>query len=433
MSNARVFALELLNRVDSDQSYLNLILPGYQERVGSKDRGFLQELTYGAIRWRQQYDLIINDLVSNRELDASVRNVLRLGAHQIFRMRVGLHAAVNETVELAKRINPRASGLVNAVMRKLSNVDLDSSVTRLTKNMIPAERLSYEHSIPIWIIGQFAAALKVDFESEVLRRELLSLNAVPVVSLSITSQRTREKLIEMGASPGKHSPTAVLVSGELGGYLAEPGVRVQDEGSQLIAHLTASLTKDGTLLDLCSGPGGKAALIGDLSGEAELICVEPIPARAKLVERALGERKAQIVVDDGTTFKPKAPVDVVLVDAPCSGLGSLRRKPESRWLKHESDIAQLRVLQRKLLENAAAILSSGGHIVYSTCTPVLAETTSVVAEFLERHGNFKLQDATASMLKIAPTLDLPRARKTVQLWTGVHGTDDMFIAILRKD
>jgi 16S rRNA (cytosine967-C5)-methyltransferase len=163
-----------------------------------------------------------------------------------------------------------------------------------------------------------------------------------------------------------------------------------------------------------------------------LICIEPVAARARLVEAAVDTKSASVVIADGTTYKPSEAIGVILVDAPCSGLGSLRRKPESRWLKAESEISPLRVLQLKLLANAAKMLGDGGFIVYSTCTPVLSETNSVVAEFLESHSNFELEDATGLLSQIAPSLDLPGGRRTIQLWTGQHGTDDMFMAVLRK-
>lgn len=433
LTNARELALELLNRVDSDGSYLNLLLPKFQDRVAPQDKGFLQELTYGAIRWRKQYDLLIDDLVSNRPLDRSLRNILRLGAHQVFRMRVGAHAAVNETVELAKHTNPKTTGITNAVMRKLTSLNLDESVARLSNDLSVLERLSYRHSVPEWIIGQFAASLKCDLASKELERELAALNSNPLVSLCVVDIATREKLLSDGAYPGMHSRIALTAKGELSDFLKEPGVRVQDEGSQLIAQLGASLADGGIILDLCAGPGGKAALMAELAPKSKLICVEPIPARATLVSKALSGKDVEVITADGRTLSIDEPARVVVVDAPCSGLGSLRRKPESRWLKKDSDIAGLRALQLELLRNAARNLASGGYLLYSTCTPVLAETNSVVAEFLETHSKFSLEDATAAIKSLAPTLDLPPSRKTVQLWTGRDGTDDMFIALMRKD
>lgn len=429
-------ALELLNRVDSDRSYLNLLLPKMQQRLPEKDRGFLQELTYGAIRWRLQYDLLIDNLVSQRILEPQIRNVLRLGAHQVFRMRVEAHAAVNETVELAKRAQPKATGLVNAVMRKFLGLDLQAEVFRLTASMRPIDRLSFEHSVPAWIVNQFAATLKVGLQSDELKRELDSLNRTPTVSLSAASKETIAQLVKNGAQPGRHSPTAVTVSGELSMFLGIPGVRVQDEGSQLIAQLVVKLAEqgnsNGSIVDLCAGPGGKAGLIADLLPKRDLICIEPIAARADLVKRSLGDRLAEVVVADGTQFQPEVPISIVLVDAPCSGLGSLRRKPESRWLKSETEIPQLHKLQMALLANAAEMLEVGGYLVYSTCSPVVNETTAVVAEFLEKHSNFELVDATKELREIAPSLNLPENRKTVQLWTGLHETDDMFMSIMRR-
>ena len=432
MNNPRVFALELLNRIDRDRSYVNLLLPKYQAKLAAKDRGFLQELTYGAIRWRLQYDLLIDHLVSSRTLEPTVRNILRLGLHQLQRMRVDTHAAVNETVELAKKSNPRATGLVNAVMRKAASWDFDESLAKLLRGQPLLTQLSFQHSVPEWIISQFAASLRVGLDDNRLHEELAALNIPPVVTLSCASDQVREELHELGAKPGRYSKVALTATGELSKFLNHPAVRVQDEGSQLIALLAAGATQSGTIVDLCAGPGGKASLISDLLPENELICVEPVPSRAELVRKSLGKRNADIQVADGTTYKPAKPVETVIVDAPCSGLGSLRRKPESRWLKSESDISELRTLQMSLLKNAATMIAPGGNIIYSTCSPVLSETQSVVAEFLEKNRDFELQDATSFLGKIAPNLEIPSNRKTVQLWTAANGTDDMFMAWMKR-
>lgn len=432
MSNPRLFALELLNRIDADRSYVNLLLPKYQAKLATKDRGFLQELTYGAIRWRLQYDLLIDDFVSGRKLEPPVRNILRLGLHQLQRMRVDTHAAVNETVELAKQTNPRVTGLVNAVMRKAANLDYESTLASLLNGRPILTQLAYQHSVPEWIISQFAASLKVSLDDPRLQHELTALNVPPIVSLSCVDDEVRQQLLELGALPGKYSKVALAVTGELGKFLYHPAVRVQDEGSQLIALLAAGATTTGTIVDLCAGPGGKASLISDLRPENELICVEPVPSRADLVRKSLGQRKADVLVTDGTTYDPGKPVETVVVDAPCSGLGSLRRKPESRWLKSESDISDLRKLQMGLLKNAAKILAPGGNIIYSTCSPVLSETQSIVAEFLEENRDFELQDASSFLKEIAPNLEIPSNRKTVQLWTAANGTDDMFMAWMKR-
>ncbi len=437
MSNARDFALEMLDRVDKDRTYLNLVLPKYQVRVDQKDRGFLQELTYGTIRWRLQYDQIIDRNLTHGLLSVTTRNALRLGLHQLFRMRVGQHAAVNETVELIKRHEPRASGLVNALLRKAGKSSLEAELEALTEGLSKIASLELKHSVPAWIINQFAVSLKVDLDSERLDDELAALNVPATVSLSVASEETRSKLLEKGARPGQRSTVALEVSGDITDFLV-PGVRVQDQGSQLIAQLVAQLANSqptqSAIVDLCAGPGGKAALIADLAPGHQIICVEPVPARAELVRKAVTSNRAEIVVADGTNFRPSSEVAVcvVIVDAPCSGLGSLRRKPESRWLKSEGDIPKLATLQRALLENASRMISVGGFVVYSTCTPVLVETNAVIAEFLERNPEFELESASTILLGLSPDLQIDPNRKTVQLWTSRDGTDDMFIAAIRR-
>lgn len=427
----------MLNRVDDERTYLNLVLPRYQQRVDPKDKGFLQELTYGTIRWRLQYDRVIDRNLTHGTLSVTTRNALRLGLHQLFRMRVGQHAAVNETVELTKRHDPRASGLVNAVLRKLGRSNLEAELEVLSEGLSALQSLELRHSVPGWIINQFAIALKVPLDSDRLDAELAALNVPATVSLSVVSEHTRRQLMEKGAHPGQRSSVALEISGDVTEYIL-PGVRVQDQGSQLIAQLVAQLAETqspgSTIVDLCAGPGGKAALISDLSPDHPMLCIEPIPARAELVRKAVRADSATVVVADGTAYRPASDVSVgvVIVDAPCSGLGSLRRKPESRWLKSEGEIPKLAGLQRALLQNASEMVVVGGFVVYSTCTPVLAETNAVVAEFLEGNPDFQLESASHKLLGLSPDLQIDTAKKTVQLWTSRDGTDNMFMAVLRR-
>jgi 16S rRNA (cytosine967-C5)-methyltransferase len=220
--------------------------------------------------------------------------------------------------------------------------------------------------------------------------------------------------------------------------VAEGRAGVQDEGSQLIAQLLADAPVDGadrTWVDLCAGPGGKAALLAALAAErgAGLLAVERQQHRSRLVTRALAgaDGVLGVVTADGTT-PPLAPgsVDRVLVDAPCTGLGALRRRPEARWRRKPDDLLTLVLLQRRLVGAALDLVRPGGVVVYSTCTPVTAETGDVVASILHQRSDVVLEDA-GGLLPQVPDAAGPLPG-TVQLWPHRHGTDAMFMALLRK-
>jgi 16S rRNA (cytosine967-C5)-methyltransferase len=185
---------------------------------------------------------------------------------------------------------------------------------------------------------------------------------------------------------------------------------------------------------MCSGPGGKSAVLqaGISGGKGDLDCLEPAEHRAELVRKALNPKlPGRVIVDYGQAAKQDS-YDAVLLDAPCSGLGSLRRKPESRWRKQPEQLGQLTKIQAELLDAGIAALKPGGYLLYSTCSPVVPETNTQIKAALQKHSDVELIDAAEVINKINPNLKLNSNRKTVQLWTHLHGTDAMFLAILRK-
>jgi len=429
---ARLVAFDVLRAVDEQGAYANLELSGLlrERRLSSRDAAFATELVGGTLRLQGSYDAVIDQLV-DRALDEPVRDALRLGAHQLLSMRVPTHAAVGTTVELVKRrIGHRPAGLVNAVLRKVGARSLDDWLAGRPL----AERLSH----PGWVVEELAEALDRPDELEALLR---ADNERPSVTLAARpGLSTRE---ELGGTPLAVSPFAVALDGGDPGALAavrEGRAGVQDAGSQLVAVALARAEVEGAdarWLDLCAGPGGKAALLAALAagGGARLLANERQPHRARLVAqatRAAGAGLLGVVAGDGTRPAwPAGSFDRVLVDAPCSGLGALRRRPESRWRRHAADLEELVPLQVALLEAAIDSVRPGGVVVYATCSPVVVETAGVVAAVLDRRPEARLEPVGQLLPEAtdAASAHLPGA---VQLWPHRHGTDAMFIALLRR-
>jgi len=437
----RRVAFDLLRAVGERDAYANLVLPELLRSRGiiGRDAAFATELAYGTLRGQGRYDVVLAACVDRPldQVDPPVRDVARLGAHQLLAMRVPAHAAVSATVELARAVlgDGRAK-FVNAVLRRVGARDLTSWVDELAPayDVDPVGHLAIAHSHPRWVVNAFRDALGGSLEETAA--VLAADNVAPTVSLIARPGRAAvTELLEAGAHDGRWSPYAATLAG--GDPGAIPAVRegragVQDEGSQLVALALAAAPLDGPdrrWLDMCAGPGGKAALLGALARErgATLLAAEIAPHRAALVRRAAGP-DASVVVADGRVpaWRPGA-FDRVLVDAPCTGLGALRRRPEARWRRTAQDVAPLTALQRELLDTALAAVRPGGVVAYVTCSPHLAETRAVVSDVMRR-DDVDPVDARPLLPEMPDLGDGP----DVQLWPHRHGTDAMFLALLRR-
>jgi len=424
-------------RVHDTDAYINLLLPKTLARhnVADSERGLIQELSYGALRWQLQYDGVIDHFTRGKELSQPIRGVLQLGLHQLFRMRVPTHAAINETVNLAKRIEPRAAGLVNAVLRNAERDGLDNLLLQLTAGLSESKKFEILHSHPAWVIDSLLESLRLDGRESELVELLTANNETPETFLAASDDEALAALAEQGLQVSAQSPIGFQVDGNPEPYLSLGNIRVQDLGSQLVALVAAELAAlAGRTLDMCSGPGGKSAILQGRIRAAggELDCMEPQEHRAELVRQALGANPiGRVIVAPGQQAEQNS-YDTILLDAPCSGLGSVRRKPESRHRKKQSQLASLSSVQRELLEASYAALKSGGVLVYATCSPLIEETITPVQDALAKHPDLELVDLKPIMKAISPALHLNESRKTIQLWTHLHGTDAMFMAALRK-
>ena len=437
MINARQIALELLNRVRASESYINLLLPKELAKhdISDADRGLVQELSYGVLRWQLQYDAIIDHLTPGKTLSPGLRAAIQLGLHQLFRMRVPTHAAINETVDLVKHFEASAAGLSNAVLRNAERAGHDNLLALLTEGQDDLTRLSIEYSHPKWIISGMKSALELDGRPSELSELLAANNLTPVVNLIAITTSAVAELEALGLERGTASPNGFLCIGNPLEYLSIPGVRVQDQGSQLVALAISKVAdKAGTWLDMCSGPGGKAAVLEHaVSGTGNLVCYEPHVKRAKLVTSALRDPESTPVLVKRGQDAPESSFAAILLDAPCAGLGSLRRKPESRWTKTPEQLPSLTKLQAELIDAAVLALEPGGMLMYATCSPLVIETNAQIGAALDRHANMSLVDLVSVLQELSPGLELNTTRKTVQLWPHKDGTDAMFMALLKKD
>ncbi len=455
----RVLAFEALRAVDERDAYANLVMPPLlrkareQEGFDARDAALATELVYGTLRLQGTYDAIVAACVDRplREVDPPVLDVLTLGAHQLLGTRIPPHAAVSSTVELARVVlgDGRAK-FVNAVMRRIAEHDLDGWLERVAPpyDEDPEDHLAVVHAHPRWVVSALWDALgggRAGIE-DLLRAD----NERPEVTLvarpgRATPDELLDALGEGAAQPGRWSPYAVRLpeGGEPGAIDAvrEGRAGVQDEGSQLVAAALAAAPLEGPdrrWLDGCAGPGGKAALLGALAARrgAALLAAEKQPHRARLVQRALDGNPGpyEVVAADGTRppWRPGS-FDRVLVDVPCSGLGALRRRPEARWRRRPEDLDAFAPLQRSLLAEALKSVRVGGVVGYATCSPHLAETRAVVDDVLKGRGGAR--DVAAEWIDARPLMpgvpDLGDG-PDVQLWPHLHGTDAMYLALLRR-
>jgi 16S rRNA (cytosine967-C5)-methyltransferase len=439
----RLVAYDLLRLVSAQDAYANLVLSSLIEERGlsGRDAGLATELGYGTLRAAGTLDEILATCLDRPlgDVQPAVLDLLRLGAYQALRTRIPPHAAVATTVDLARATgNGRAAGFLNAVLRRVAAADWSTWTDRLGEGGTPLRRLALRTAHPEWIAAAFAAALGGDLaETEAA---LVADDIRPQTHLvAWPGLIDRDELAAAsGGTAGPYSPYAVRLAG--GDPAALDAIRerragVQDEGSQLCALALAAAPLEGRderWMDLCAGPGGKTALLAALAAQrgATVTANELHPHRAELVRKITAPWQVEVLLGDARELAPiHGGYDRVLLDAPCTGLGALRRRPESRWRRTPEDVAPLAALQRELLAAALRLVRPGGVVAYVTCSPHPAETTEVVA-------GHDLADARAAFPGVDGLADGDGVGlgegPGVQLWPHRHGTDAMFCALVRR-
>ena len=453
-TNPRGLAWELCRRVSVDDAYANLAWEDIlgQSSLSREEKAFATHLAYGTLRHQGTIYAIV-EKASGRgpgTIDAEVWWVLQLGTFQWLWMRTPAHAVVNESVKLCKKVGHHAaSGLVNAVLRKVTAKDLEAWLSVITDDAeddTSKRALRYAH--PAWVVTLLEQALG-DSEPEGSGKEIESLldshNAPVTPTLVLLPGLATKSPAE---TPTRFSPLGVYAQAGSPGLdprVREGVARVQDEGSQLAALvLTAAqpITEPIAVADMCSGPGGKSALLAATLAESgsSLTAIEKAPHRAKLVSSALAPFSGitpapSVLTGDAATVMADLGVafDRVLLDAPCTGLGALRRRPESRWRKNGSDLVGLVELQRELLAAAWANTTPGGIIVYVTCSPVVAETTQQMVWFDDTFPITLLDTPAILDQATNGTISGHRRGSAVQLWPHRHHTDAMFIQAISRE
>ncbi len=420
--DVRRSAWEFLRDVERDDGYINIAIAGLYTRLDSRDRSFATELIFGSVRMQALLDHFI-DGMSDRSIDVETRSVLRLGLYEALFMSTADHAVVNEYVEMAKMVIGKArAGFVNALLRRATR----ERVQLMEMSALPLE---VRTSHPRWIVDAYRAVLGENG----LEEELASHNApalVNVVSFADLSEQIASK-----SSLTSYGYRLKVPPHEVAG-IREGIAFVQDEGSQIVSEIALATDPNRNLqwLDLCAGPGGKFAFLAHFLDPSHLHGNEIHPHRAELIKARTPHHHISVGDAREAPFK-NAPFDRILIDAPCTGIGALRRRPDARWRRSEADLKELISLQRGILDAAAKMTELEGLIIYITCSPHLMETRAQVKDFLARHKNFSSEPISKELLPATFRERISKAIKgdgSLQLLTHRDGTDAMFMAMLRR-
>ena len=433
---SRLLAFDLLTEVNRNEGYSNLLLPQAlnASKLEERDRALVTELLYGTIRMQGKHDWVLSQ-ISDRpwnEVDPGIVDICRLGVHQIHEMRIPDHAAVAATVEVArKRVGESKASFVNALLRSVTRKSIEEWFAPLLTISDPVERFSIQYSHPEWIVSAYFDLLKDWREVE----SALAINneaALPTL-VAWPGYSTQQDLIDIGGDPTEFSPFGAHWKGNPGALdlIKERKIGVQDEGSQLVAEVFAKAAAGTQWLDLCAGPGGKAALLSSIARTRGVTFTanEFSAPRAELVKQVVhGDR---VLVSDGREINALGEkFDAILIDAPCTGLGALRRRPEVRWRRTLQDLRALTQLQRELIDSAIEALNPGGVLGYATCSPHLAETSIQIADIKRKHTELNQIDVDPFLPE---RLEGANRDGAMSLWTHKHGTDAMYLALFQKD
>jgi 16S rRNA (cytosine967-C5)-methyltransferase len=455
ISQARTIAFDVLRRVETQYAFADEVLRAeLGSGVRTEDAGLATELTLGVLRWRRLLDILIDRNLSKatKTLDVEVRIALRLGIYQLwFLERVPAHAAVHESVELVKRARKRsASPLVNAVLRKAAKEAAQAAPSRnafasfLLADLTIAEQIGILHSHPTWLVERWLR----NFGEERTRALLETNNRLPAVSCYVLDAQRRDDVVTSLKNAGCVIEPGLLLRGALTIHGGNPAASeamqrgwaaIQDEASQAVAHLLA-VEEGNSVLDLCAAPGGKTILLARAAGSRGHVIAADLHAHrvrvmAKRFETA-GVRNVELVTLDGTQPLPfELRFDRILVDAPCSGTGTLSRHPEIRWQLRGEDLTDLHARQVRLLKNALANLAPHGRLIYSTCSLEPEENELVVDEALGgAQSEFRVVSPGSALLRIlrdnVAVESLVDADGFFRTWPSAHGTDAFFAAAI---
>jgi len=444
-NNPRAIAVDILNRIDETGSFAEPILDSHlaQDIFNNiHDRRLLTELVYGTLRMRGHLDWIIGELYSGRlkSLDTGIKNILRTGLYQLtFTDRIPEFAAVDEAVKITKKRYPGRSGLVNAILRNAIRKKGEIEYPDIDK--APSSHISIVHSHPLWLVERWLKIFGVEETLEICKAD----NKTPPLALRVNRLKTdRDEILKalsddgFTVRPAQFSPDGIILSHppvpvRETKYYTMGHIQIQDEASQLISHLVNP--KPGEkIIDICSGVGGKTTHMAEMMQNDGTILALDISHKKIGALKGMSKRLGATIIDTlvgDATLEPEKTLhgkfDRALVDAPCSGLGTLRRNPEIKWRLLPEDLESFLPLQKKILKNAGHYLKRGGTLVYSTCTIMPEENEDVVATFLSDNPGFEKINPTASIS--SKIIDDEGFFRT---YPHRHGTDGFFGAVLVK-
>lgn len=445
MDYAREAALKVMYEINQKGAYANIALNKYldDEKLRSIDRAFVTELVYGSIKWKLTIDRVIAGYsnIKIEKLSPWILNILRLGTYQILKMtKVPVSASCNESVKLARRYGHRASaGFVNAVLRNIAKNGADIAVPPKETDL--TGYLSVTYSYPKWIVEKIVGVFGEEFGEGLLDAgNSTPHTTVRTNTLKISPEELIEKLEEEGVSavPGNFVKEAVVLKstasvGRLEAF--KNGLfQVQDESSMLAAKALNPIAGD-FVLDACSAPGGKATHMAQLmENKGKIIACDVHEHKLKLIDDS-AERLGINIIESKLTDASKPNTDYegafdkVLLDAPCTGLGIIRRKPDIKWSRKAKDIEDIVSLQRRLIRNVSKWVKPGGVLVYSTCTVLPEENEDIINNFLMESEDFEADD----IKKFMPAELATRAKGCMlQLYPNIDGTDGFFISRIRR-
>jgi 16S rRNA (cytosine967-C5)-methyltransferase len=444
MKDSRTTAFLVVDRVLREQAYLHLLLRSSLARsqLSEQDKAFVTELAMGTVRMCKKLDHVISHFVDRplEEIDQRALNLIRLGTYQLWEMHIPSHAAVYETVEIAKRLLGKGlASYVNAVLRSLSG---ETQRVKWPPREELMDFLSVVHSHPVWLVEYLIEHFGEERAEAICR----SNNRRAPLSIRVNTMRhTVEEYADwLRNNEGNFTQSVFIPEGltqvHMPGWLLlqewEKGeFVVQDESSMLVSYILDPQPGE-FIIDACSAPGGKTSHIAQLCGDrSEILAVDNQQKRIRSLERMvknLGLHSVRLTLGDARELPEIAgrKADRVLVDAPCSGLGTLRRRPDIKWKRQREDIYQLASIQQEILDAAAAVLRKGGILVYSVCTITREETVEVIDRFLRAHDDFTLEEP----LKFCPG-EIPQPQEYpgfLFVFPDLHMIDGMFVARLKK-
>jgi 16S rRNA (cytosine967-C5)-methyltransferase len=435
MSPARACAYTVVRRVFEQGAYADRALAGEAAGLEPRDRALATQIAYGTVQRRGTLDHFAQRLLRRplRQLEPAVLAAIWIGLFQLIYLdRVATHAAVDESVELAKRESPAGAGLVNAVLRRAAR-EGDALLDSLSDTS--PEAAAVMHSVPQWLAELWWSELGAEQATALLRRiNEPAESAVRVNTLVSTAARVLARL-PVTAHQAPSPPEGIVLEGPFDAHGSplwqEGAIMPQSRGSMLVARVLGP-APGHRVLDLCAAPGGKTTHLAALmEGQGELVAVERHPGRASALERTCQRMHAacaRVVVQDAGKLDASSQFDRVLVDPPCSGLGTLQSRPDLRWRARPEAISELASLQARILASGAGATKPGGVLVYSVCTISRREGEGLVEDFLRTQDDWEADDLGSEH----PGWRAPLARRHLQLLPDRDGTDGFFIARLRR-